>query len=148
MVSPHVFVGIDGAKAHLDIARRPTGTRWTVANDDAGIADLATPLHGLSPARSVLEAAGGLQRAVVAALAAAALPVVVVHPRQVRDCATATGQVAQTGFRVSFNFNAAKPSAPSGGVVIEGEVVRDELPDAVPAHVLTLPVMNDLAVGV
>jgi hypothetical protein len=43
MVSPQIFVGIDVAKAHRDIALRPTGTRWTVANDAAGIADLVTP---------------------------------------------------------------------------------------------------------
>ncbi len=42
MVSPHVFVGMDVAKAHLDMALRPTGTRWTVANDDAGMTDLVT----------------------------------------------------------------------------------------------------------
>jgi len=40
--SPQILVGIDVATAHLDIALRPTGTRWTVANDDAGIADLVT----------------------------------------------------------------------------------------------------------
>jgi transposase len=44
----------------------------------------------------VLEATGGLQRTVVAALPAAALPVVVVTPRQVRDVAKATGQLAKT----------------------------------------------------
>jgi transposase len=44
----------------------------------------------------VLEATGGYQRAVVAALVAAAFPLVVVHPRQVRDFAKATGQLAKT----------------------------------------------------
>ena len=42
MSSPQTFVGIDVAKAHLDIALRPAGTRWTVATDDAGIAALVT----------------------------------------------------------------------------------------------------------
>ena len=42
MVSPQIFVGSDVAKAHVDIALRPTGTRWTVANDEAGIADRVT----------------------------------------------------------------------------------------------------------
>lgn len=96
MSSPQIFVGIDVAKAHLDIALRPTGTRWTVANDEEGIADLVTRLRAISPTLIVLEATGGLQRAVVAALAAAALPVVVVNPRQVRDFAKATGQLAKT----------------------------------------------------
>ena len=42
MASPQTFVGMDVAKAHRDIALRPAGTRWTVANDDAGMADLVT----------------------------------------------------------------------------------------------------------
>src|SRR2546427_8171349 len=67
MVSPQIFVGIDVAKAHLDIALRPTGTRWTVANDEAGIAALVTQLHGMSPTLIVLEATGGLQRPAAAA---------------------------------------------------------------------------------
>lgn len=91
-----IFVGIDVAKAHLDIALRPTGTRLTVTNDDAGIADLVAQLQEVSPTLIVLEATGGLQRLVVAALTAAGLPVVVVNPRQVRDFAKATGQLAKT----------------------------------------------------
>jgi transposase len=44
----------------------------------------------------VLEATGGLERAATAALATAGLPVVVVNPRQARDFARATGQLAKT----------------------------------------------------
>jgi transposase len=89
-------VGIDVAKAQLDMALRPTDERWAVANDDLGIAALVERLQALSPALIVLEATGGYQRAVVAALAAARLPVAVVHPRQARDVAKATGQLAKT----------------------------------------------------
>jgi transposase len=89
-------VGIDVAKAPLDIALRPTGERWAVANDDAGIAALVARLLALPPALIVLEATGGYQRAVVAALAAARRPVAVVNPRQARDFAKATGQLAKT----------------------------------------------------
>src|SRR5918994_6627920 len=96
MLSPQVVVGMDVAKAPLDIALRPIGTRWTVSNDDTGIADLVTRLQGIGPQLIVLEATGGFQRAVVAALAAAALPVVVVNPRQARDFAKASGQLAKT----------------------------------------------------
>lgn len=96
MSDPQTFVGIDVAKAHLDIAVRPTGERWTVANDDTSIAALVAPLQGVHPTLLVLEATGGDHRAVVAALAAAGRPVVVVHPRQTRDFATATGQLAKT----------------------------------------------------
>jgi transposase len=96
MSTLHVFVGIDVAKAQRDIAVRPTGARWAVGNDDPGIAALVVRLQAVQPTRIVLEATGGSQRAVVTALAAAALPVVVVTPRQGRDCATATGQLATT----------------------------------------------------
>jgi transposase len=96
MWSPQVLVGIDVAKAQLDMALRPIGTRWTVSHDDAGITDLVTRVPGLGPQLIVLEATGGYQRAVAAARAAAALPVVMVNPRQARDVAQATGQGAKT----------------------------------------------------
>ena len=90
------FVGIDVAKAELVIAIRPSGDRWTVANDEVGIRALLKHLHQHATALVVLEATGGYERAVVAALAAARLPVVVANPRQVRDFARATGQLAKT----------------------------------------------------
>jgi transposase len=96
MSAPQLFVGIDVAKAQLEIALRPTGDRWTVANDDTGIAALVARLQAVNPALIVLEATGGYQRAMVAALTAAGLPVAVVNPRQARDFAKATGQLAKT----------------------------------------------------
>jgi transposase len=96
MFTSQCFVGIDVAKAHLDIALRPTGERWAVTNEETGIAALVTRLQTAQPTLIVLEATGGYHRAVVAALVAAALPVVVVNPRQVRDFAKATGQLAKT----------------------------------------------------
>jgi transposase len=91
-----IFVGIDVAKAQLDIALRPTGERWALTNDDAGIAVLVPRLQAIAPQLIVLEATGSYQRAVVAALAAAGLPVAVVNPRHARDFAKATGQLAKT----------------------------------------------------
>ena len=44
MSTPQLFVGIDVAKAQLDIALRPTGERWAVANDDPEIAALMARL--------------------------------------------------------------------------------------------------------
>jgi transposase len=96
MSAPQVFVGIDVAKAQLDIALRPTGERWAVTNDETGMAALVARLQAAQPTLIVLEATGGYHRAVVAALAAAALPLVVINPRQVRDFAKATGQLAKT----------------------------------------------------
>jgi transposase len=96
MSAPQCFVGIDVAKAQLDIALRPTGERWAVTNDETGIAALVARLQAAQPTLIVLEATGGYHRAVVAALAAAALPLVVMNPRQGRDFAKATGQLAKT----------------------------------------------------
>jgi transposase len=90
------FVGIDVANAQLDIALRPSGERWAVSNDAGGVGTLVEQLQALHPTLIVLEATGGLERAATAALATAGLPVVVVHPRQARDCARATGQLAKT----------------------------------------------------
>ena len=93
---PVQFVGIDVSKEHLDIACRPEPTCWRVANDSAGIAQCIAHLRPLKPALIVLEATGGWQGALVAALAVAKLPVAVVNPRQIRDFAKATGQLAKT----------------------------------------------------
>jgi transposase len=90
------FVGIDVAKAQLDIAVRPSGERWAVPNDAAGVVTLVERLQALHPTLIVLEATGGLERIATAALATAGLPVVIVNPRQARDFARATGQWAKT----------------------------------------------------
>lgn len=91
-----VIVGIDVAKALLDVAVRPAGTMLRFTNDEAGIVALVAEMKALRPALIVLEATGGFETASVAALAAANLPVAVVNPRQVRDFAKATGQLAKT----------------------------------------------------
>ena len=90
------FVGIDVSKAQVDVAVRPTGKRWTLPYDETGIEGLIPQIVDLEPALVLLEATGGLELPLVAALAAAALPVVVVNPRQVRDFAKATGTLAKT----------------------------------------------------
>ena len=90
------FGGIDVAKAQLDIALRSSGERWAVPNDTSGVTTLVDQLQALHPTLIVLEATGGLERAATSALAAVGLPVVVVNPRQARDFARATGQLAKT----------------------------------------------------
>lgn len=89
-------VGIDVAKATLQVAVTPDGRTWEVGNRPEGIGDLVAALTALTPTVVVLEATGGYELAVVAALTAAALPVVVVNPRQVREFARATGRLAKT----------------------------------------------------
>lgn len=91
-----VVVGIDVAKAWLDVYVRPAGTRRRVDNTEAGCAELAAAVRAVAPALVVLEATGGYEALAVATLAAADLPVVVVNPRQVRDFAKASGQLAKT----------------------------------------------------
>lgn len=91
-----MVVGIDVAKAELVVAVRPSGERWVVPNDEAGARDLTARLRGHAPTLIVLEATGGYEFVAAAALAAAGLPVVVANPRQVRDFARATGQLAKT----------------------------------------------------
>ena len=84
------FVGIDVAKAQLDVAIGPNGESFSVANDETGISEL---LRRLEPADLVIiEATGGLEVPVASALATAGIAVAVVNPRQVRDFARATGQ--------------------------------------------------------
>lgn len=96
MTTAPVFVGLDVAKATLDVALRPSGETGSVPNDDAGVTNLVERLRACEPTLIVCEATGGFERAAVAALAAAGLPVVVANPRQVRDFARATGQLAKT----------------------------------------------------
>jgi transposase len=96
MDSPGPFVGIDVAKATLDVAVRPSGDHWQVANDETGRTALVTRLAPLAPVLIVLEATGGLEGAVAGALAAADLPVAVVNPLQVREFARASGKRAKT----------------------------------------------------
>lgn len=84
------------AKDWLDVAERPGDAAWRVRNDEPGIAALVERLREREPAVVVLEATGGLEYPLAAALAAAHLPMVVVNPRQVRDFARATGRLAKT----------------------------------------------------
>jgi len=109
------YVGIDVAKKSIDIAIHLSDQRWNLTNDDEGIDQALSCLKGLDPALVVLEATGGLEMALAAALAAAAVPVVVVNPRQVRDFAKATGKLAKTDTidaRVLAHFAAAVNPAP------------------------------------
>ena len=117
-----IFVGIDVSKAQLDVAIRPSGEEESFANDKVGIKALVKRLAKIEPTLIVLEATGGYERQVARALVSADLPVVVVNPRQVRDFAKATGQLAKTD------------SIDAAVLAHFAEVIRPELrplPDAV-----------------
>src|SRR5438876_5911657 len=94
MVDDKRYVGIDVAKARLDVALGLNGERFAVANDERGISAL---LKRLEPTDLVIiEATGGLEVPVASTLATAGIAVAVVNPRQVRDFARAIGQLAKT----------------------------------------------------
>jgi transposase len=91
-----VSVGIDVSKENLDMDFAPTRGPVRCANTPAGHAVIVTHLSAMNVRVIVIEATGGYERALVAELAAAGLPVVVVNPRQVRDFARALGRLAKT----------------------------------------------------
>lgn len=104
------WVGVDVSKAQLDVFVSTFDHVKGFANDEAGIMDLLVELTQVGPTLIVLEATGGLERGLVAQLLATKLPVAVVNPRQVRDFAKATGQLAKTDgldARVLARFAAA-----------------------------------------
>lgn len=137
------FVGIDVAKDTLDVHVRPSDETFQRANDEAGIRELVTRLQGVAPTLIVLEATGGYEMAVVAALASAGLPVAVVNPRPIRDFARATGQLAKTDrldAAVNARFaEAVQPAArplPSAEAQALGELIarRRQLVDMLGAE--------------
>ena len=92
------FIGIDVAQSDFVVAREGVAGSKKHPNTDRGYRDLIKDLSidGAKAELIVLEATGGYQRRLVAALGGAGLPVVVVNPRQVRDFAKSTGQLAKT----------------------------------------------------
>jgi transposase len=90
------WIGIDVSKQFLDVAVRPTGELWQFANDEPGIAELVNKLETLEVALVVLEATGGLEGLVTAALALAGIQVAVVNPRQANAFGKALGFLAKT----------------------------------------------------
>ena len=91
-----VYVGIDVSKAQLEVAIRPSGERFSEANDARAVRRLVKRLAPLGCTRIVVEATGGYEALLAAALYAAGLPVVVVNPRWARDFARSIGQLAKT----------------------------------------------------
>jgi len=96
MAEGEVYVGIDVGKARLEVAIRPSGEQFSEANDARAVRRLIKRLAPLGCTRIVLEASGGYEALLAAALYAAGLPVVVVNPRWARDFARGIGQLAKT----------------------------------------------------
>lgn len=96
MNDTRTYVGIDVSKDRLDVASIGQHASFSLPNTPAGITRMASRVGSLSPALIIVEATGGLETGAATALSAAELPIVVVNPRQVRDFAKATGQLAKT----------------------------------------------------
>jgi transposase len=96
MGTERVYVGFDVSKETLDMAVHASEQRWEFANTVKGIDEALPILGNLSPTLVVLEATGGMEYPLAAALAVANIPVAVVNPRRVRDFARATGRLAKT----------------------------------------------------
>lgn len=90
------FVGIDVSKGTLDIGIEPTGEALRVVYDDKGIAQVVKRLVAVGPRLIVMEATGGLEVRLASELAVRGLPLAVINPRQARDFAKATGELAKT----------------------------------------------------
>jgi transposase len=91
-----IFAGIDVSKARLDFAYNDNDKVCSVSNSDEEISGLVEKFKSDSPELILIESSGGIERTLVACLAEAGLPVVVINPRQVRDFAKATGTLAKT----------------------------------------------------
>ena len=96
MADDKVYVGIDVSKAWLDIALHPSQEGWRIENIQKDIRKLIKRFQSMPIEHIVVEATGGYEMGVVRVLAAHALPLAVVNPRQVRDFARATGTLART----------------------------------------------------
>jgi transposase len=93
---PACCVGVDVSRDRLDVHLRPSGEAFAVARDGKGLENLVERHKALNVSLIVLEATGGFETTVAAALAGAGLPLAVVNPRQIRDFARALGKLAKT----------------------------------------------------
>jgi transposase len=93
-----IFVGIDVSKETLEVALDDHGKTRTFGNDEAGHKALMAMLDAQRErvALVLLEATGGLERAIAVALCASGLAVMVVNPRQAHDFAKAMGHLSKT----------------------------------------------------
>ena len=150
----HLFIGLDVAKAQLDVHVRPTGETFVLPHDEVGLTTLVDRVRTLAPTLIALEATGGYEATVAAILASAGLPVAVVNPRQIRDFARATGLLAKTDLldaRVIAHFaEAVRPAVralPSEHAHRLGELVarRRQLVDMLGAEANRRRLIRDRA---
>jgi transposase len=90
------WIGIDVSQDNLDIAIHPQNSTWRVTNDLSGRAELVSKLAAHQIEGIVLEATGGLERAVMSELELAGYQTRRVNPVQIRHFAKAAGKLAKT----------------------------------------------------
>lgn len=95
-MSEKQWVGIDVCQKNLDVYIRPLGKFFQVTNNQVGIDELVQTLKNIQPELVVVEATGGMEIDATIKLTQAGLAVAVINPRQARDFAKATGQLAKT----------------------------------------------------
>ena len=91
-----IVIGIDVSKDRLDVHVLPSGQAFAVARDGKGLNELIEQLGSVRPQLIAVEATGGFETIVAAAIAGAHLPLAVVNPAQVRHFAQAIGKRAKT----------------------------------------------------
>jgi len=124
------FVGIDVSKDRLDVHVRPSGAAFAVPRDGKGVEELLDRLRTVAPTLIAVEATGGFETIVAAAIGAAQLPLVVVNPAQVRHYAQAVGKRAKTdpidAEMIALFAEAVKPEprqVPDAAARLLGELV-------------------------
>lgn len=90
------IVGVDVSKDSLDVHVLPSGESFAVARNAEGLDRLIERIRLLNVGAIGVEATGGFEKVVAAALAGAGLPLIVLNPAQIRHYAQALGQRAKT----------------------------------------------------
>lgn len=130
MEKVRTYVGIDISKETMDIAVKPKQPAKRFKNNDEGISEAATYVNGFAPALVVMEATGGFEMSLAAALGVAGILVAVVNPRQVRDYAKSMGKLAKTDTidaQVLADFAAAVQPEPRPLANEQAQKLRDIL---------------------
>lgn len=125
-----MFVGIDVSKDRLDVHIHPVGESFELPRNDDGLEQLVIRLKSHDLAVIAIEATGGFEVIVVAALAAAELPVAVVNPKRVHNYAKALGVNAKTDVidaaviaRFAADVKPAIRPLPDAETLVLGEVL-------------------------
>jgi transposase len=91
-----VFIGIDVAKAEVEIKESISANTYSERNNQAGIRKIVRRMLAIHATLVVMEASGGIEKSLARALTDAGIPVAVINPRQMRDFARSTGRLAKT----------------------------------------------------